>query len=65
MSLLKQLNLLSGLVRRTLVGSVRPLHQTATLRKVEDRKAMLASLPSKDEGTVGERSIDIDSMIDK
>uniref|UniRef100_A0A2M4AN78 Putative mitochondrial ribosomal protein s11 n=1 Tax=Anopheles triannulatus TaxID=58253 RepID=A0A2M4AN78_9DIPT len=46
-------------------NAVRAFHRSVALCKVEDRKAMLASLPSKDEGTVGERSIDIDSMIDK
>jgi len=37
----------------------------AMLCKVEDRKEMLASLPKKDEGTAGEKSIDIDSLIFK
>lgn len=26
---------------------------------------MLASLPSKDEGTIGEKSVDIDSLLNK
>ncbi|XP_062540264.1 small ribosomal subunit protein uS11m [Armigeres subalbatus] len=43
----------------------RAIHQSATLLKVEDRKAMLASVPSKDDGTVGERVIDIDALINK
>lgn len=33
--------------------------------KAEDRRQMLASLPAKDEGTGGERSIDIDSLMTK
>ncbi|XP_052866345.1 28S ribosomal protein S11, mitochondrial isoform X2 [Anopheles cruzii] len=43
----------------------RAIHRSGVLCKVEDRKAMLASLPSKDEGTIGERSIDIDTMINR
>ncbi|KFB41317.1 AGAP003644-PA-like protein [Anopheles sinensis] len=65
MSLLRPLSFVTGLVSRTVPSSVRNIHRSAMLCKVEDRKAMLASLPTKDEGTVGERSIDIDSMIDK
>ncbi|XP_058059488.1 small ribosomal subunit protein uS11m isoform X2 [Anopheles bellator] len=48
-----------------LAGNVRALHRSGVCCKVEDRKAMLASLPSKDEGTIGERSIDIDTMINR
>lgn len=33
------------------------------LREVDDRKEMLRSLPKKDEGTAGERLLDIDTMI--
>lgn len=42
-----------------------PLHTTARLNKVEDRKEMLASMPAKDEGTAGEKSVDIDSLFGK
>lgn len=38
---------------------------TNKLYKVEDRKEMLASLPAKDEGTAGEKSIDIDNLFTK
>lgn len=38
---------------------------TATLGRGEDRKEMLASLPKRDEGTVGEKVIAIDSLITK
>lgn len=38
----------------------RTLCTTCLLRKAEDRKAMMASLPKKDEGTLGERLVDID-----
>ncbi|XP_055376508.1 30S ribosomal protein S11 [Condylostylus longicornis] len=38
---------------------------SSLLCKVEDRKQMLASLPKIDEGTAGEKSIDIDSLIQK
>ncbi|XP_055902734.1 30S ribosomal protein S11 [Eupeodes corollae] len=41
------------------------IHSTALLCKVEDRKEMLASMPTRDEGTVGERSIDIDTLMSK
>ncbi|CAD6994792.1 28S ribosomal protein S11, mitochondrial [Ceratitis capitata] len=40
-------------------------HTTTFLKKVEDRKGMMASLPAKDEGTTGEKSIDIDTLIQK
>lgn len=32
-------------------------------REVEDRKEMLKSMPRKDEGTAGEKLLDIDTMI--
>lgn len=57
-SLEKLTNVLRVLPKRT-------IHQSSALLKVEDRKQMLASLPGKDEGTVGERAIDIDSLITK
>lgn len=41
------------------------LHTSACLAKAEDRKEMLASLPAKDEGTVGEKSVDIDTLINR
>lgn len=41
----------------------RTMKQSAALFKSEDRKSMLASLPSKDEGTIGERSIGVDALI--
>lgn len=34
-------------------------------RDVIDRKEMLRSLPTTDEGTVGEKAMDIDSMVRK
>nr|XP_029715832.1 28S ribosomal protein S11, mitochondrial-like [Aedes albopictus] len=59
---LRPLEMLSNVLRAI---PKRTIHQSAALLKVEDRKAMLASLPGKDEGTVGERAIDIDSLITK
>ncbi|XP_065095774.1 small ribosomal subunit protein uS11m [Ochlerotatus camptorhynchus] len=59
---LKSLQKLTNVLR---VVPKRTIYQSAALLKVEDRKAMLASLPGKDEGTVGERTIDIDSLITK
>lgn len=41
------------------------LHTTIIMRKAEDRKGMMTSLPIKDEGTVGEKSVDIDGLIQK
>lgn len=36
---------------------------TATCREVDDRREMLRSLPAPDEGTAGERAVDIDARI--
>lgn len=44
---------------------LRTLHVSNVLKKVEDRKEMLASMPVKDEGTTGEKSIDIDTLLKK
>jgi len=41
------------------------IHTSACWRKAEDRKEMLASLPAKDEGTVGEKTVDIDTLINR
>lgn len=41
------------------------LHTSATLCKSEDRRQMKASLPAKDEGTIGERTADIDSILSR
>ncbi|XP_030370593.1 28S ribosomal protein S11, mitochondrial [Scaptodrosophila lebanonensis] len=41
------------------------IHTSASLKKAEDRKEMLASLPAKDEGTTGEKSVDIDTLINR
>lgn len=41
------------------------VHTTTALRKAEDRKEMLASMPAKDEGTAGEKSVDIDTLLGK
>uniref|UniRef100_G3MLB8 Ribosomal protein S11 n=1 Tax=Amblyomma maculatum TaxID=34609 RepID=G3MLB8_AMBMU len=41
-------------------SSLRALCTTCLLRKAEDRQAMMASLPKKDEGTVGEKLVDLD-----
>ncbi|XP_076330429.1 mitochondrial ribosomal protein S11 [Tachypleus tridentatus] len=39
----------------------RAFQASASICKAEDRKAMMASLPRKDEGVQGEKSVDIDS----
>ncbi|XP_067616309.1 uncharacterized protein mRpS11 isoform X2 [Eurosta solidaginis] len=41
------------------------LHSSVVFLKAEDRKGMMASLPDKDEGTSGEKSIDIDGLIQR
>lgn len=41
------------------------IHTSAFLRKSEDRKEMLASMPAKDEGTIGEKSVDIDTLLNR
>ncbi|XP_017130717.1 30S ribosomal protein S11 [Drosophila elegans] len=41
------------------------IHTGVCWRKAEDRKEMLASLPAKDEGTVGEKTVDIDTLINR
>ncbi|XP_034660875.1 28S ribosomal protein S11, mitochondrial [Drosophila subobscura] len=41
------------------------IHTSVCSRKAEDRKEMLASMPAKDEGTVGEKSVDIDTLINR
>lgn len=41
------------------------LHTSSVVRKAEDRKEMLASMPAKDEGTAGEKSVDIDTLLGK
>lgn len=38
------------------------LHTTSKLRKTDDRQLMLASMPKIDEGTEGEKHIDIDTL---
>lgn len=44
--------------------TLRPISSTAPLlRDVDDRKEMLRSMPAMDEGTAGEKSLDIDSII--
>ncbi|EDW58917.2 uncharacterized protein mRpS11 [Drosophila virilis] len=41
------------------------IHTSAFLSKSEDRKEMLASMPAKDEGTIGEKSVDIDTLLNR
>lgn len=45
------------------IGMVNSFHVSANVFRGEDRRMMMKSLPSKDEGTSGERTIDIDNMI--
>ncbi|CAO1428755.1 unnamed protein product [Diamesa tonsa] len=56
------IKMLSIFRNRVLANS---FHSTNVNLKAEDRKEMLASLPKKDEGADGEKSIDMDSMINK
>lgn len=41
------------------------VHTSRPCLKAEDRKEMLASMPVKDEGTEGEKTISIDTLIQK
>lgn len=45
--------------------SVRNFFTTFRKTKAEDRREMLASMPAKDEGTQGEKLMDIDNLITK
>lgn len=47
---------------RVLISS---FHTSRGCMKTEDRKNMLASVPKKDEGAEGERSVSLDSLIQK
>lgn len=64
-------SLFSGIqyIKRCALSAASPrssyIHTSACLAKAEDRKEMLASLPAKDEGTVGEKSVDIDTLISR
>lgn len=59
-------------IRNIVRSSVAPLRLPAatcqfstsnSLSRGEDRKMMIASVPKKDEGTIGEKAIAIDSLI--
>lgn len=41
------------------------LHTSVPRRRGEDRKQLAASMPKKDDGAAGEKSIDIDSLIQR
>ncbi|XP_017873303.1 PREDICTED: 30S ribosomal protein S11 [Drosophila arizonae] len=49
----------------TILSKSALIHTSVILRKAEDRKEMLASLPAKDEGTAGEKSVDIDTLFNR
>ncbi|GAB0093799.1 Ribosomal protein S11 [Sergentomyia squamirostris] len=44
-------------------GAFCQYHTSSVLSKAEDRRMMMASLPARDEGTAGEKVVDIDSLI--
>jgi len=46
-----------------ILGFTKQICTSGLLCKAEDKREMRASLPVKDEGTLGEKSIDIDSII--
>lgn len=57
---------LSSLVLDTRHINIRSISTSVKLlRDVEDRRLMLRSLPTKDEGTAGEKSVDIDSLMNQ
>lgn len=45
--------------------NVREFHVYGPNRKGEDRREMYASLPARDEGTEGEKGVDIDSALQR
>lgn len=49
-------------VYRVLTSSI---HTSGVYLKADDRKNMLASVPKKDEGAEGEKTISLDSLIQK
>ncbi|KAH8236755.1 hypothetical protein KR026_009968 [Drosophila bipectinata] len=52
-------------VQRIVPIQASSIYTAACLRKAEDRKEMRASLPAKDEGTIGEKVVDIDTLINR
>jgi hypothetical protein len=44
-------------------SETRSFHCSLPRSKSEDRREMIASMPVKDDGTVGEKSIDIDTTV--
>lgn len=45
--------------------AIRNIFTSLNRRKAEDRREMLASMPAKDEGTQGEKALDIDNLLIK
>ncbi|XP_018334898.1 uncharacterized protein LOC108743801 [Agrilus planipennis] len=59
-------NLVNLSSHSSLAHYLRYISTTSSFRReVTDRREMLKSLPSKEEGTVGEKAIDIDSIIQR
>nr|CAD7205731.1 unnamed protein product [Timema douglasi] len=56
-------NILLNVERLCSIDIAKSFHFALPRSKSEDRREMLASLPVKDEGTDGERAVDIDSLI--
>lgn len=52
-------------IQPIVIQTAAALHSSARLCKAEDRRQMKASLPAKDEGTIGERTANIDSILFK
>lgn len=48
-----------------LLGSVNALHTSLPRRRGEDRKQLAASMPKRDDGSAGEKSIDVDSLLER
>lgn len=56
-------NIIRGGVTPRVVSSTCQFSTSNSLARGEDRKMMIASVPKRDEGTVGEKAIAIDSLI--
>ncbi|XP_055677049.1 30S ribosomal protein S11 [Lutzomyia longipalpis] len=57
--------LLSSFRRRTCQGVQFYFHTSSNVRKAEGRRDLVASMPARDEGTAGEKVVDIDALISK
>lgn len=62
-TIINMLNVTKLFLNNSMRLSYRSIYTTNIRFKTEDKKQMLASMPVKDEGTVGEKVIDIDTLV--